>query len=495
MIYLPMEANIFMSMYDHLLKSTKGKSKNIAVENNYELISYDQLIKKIDLIAEKLVDFNLTSDNHVGIVGKNSLNYITTYFALSKIKVKIMPLSQSLTKSELHRVTNDADLNYIIYTGEVGLSQLHIDSLHGTHLTEEIFIEKVDSFNRYKCEFSDLSLLLLTSGTTSNPKIVMHSSDNVIQNALNHSKAVGYENDERSLVLLPFTHSFAHTCQMLAILYTGGTLVIKPNTLGINFNLINFLTKNKISSTLMNHTYLKMIHQEMMRYPSEKLPFLKHVCFAGSPIPAYLPKDLSRNFTGTKFLRAYGLTEAGPRVTVASPSEKDSLFLSSGKAVENTSVEIVNYKQVGQKKIGEIIVRSKTLMLGYYKNERLTSETLKEKKLFTGDIGYVDDNKNLHVTGRIKNMVIISGINVQPEEVEEYLSNHPLVDDVLVYGENDDLSGEVLIADVVLIKEFEDLDGLKKELIEFCKKGLSGIKIPQDIIFKKNIINKLNRKG
>lgn len=179
-------------------------------------------------------------------------------------------------------------------------------------------------------------------------------------------------------------------------------------------------------------------------------------------------------------------------MTALLPEDSIRKIGSVGKAIPNVEVEIMDCNEcvLAQGEIGEIVVRGPNVMLGYFKREDLTKKTLLNGWLHTGDLGYIDKDGYLYLTGRKKNIIISGGINIYPEEIEELLMNHPAVSECCVISEQHYLLGEIPIAKIVLKQDFID----SNELYKYCKHNLSNYKIPKRFDFVSELSKTYNGK-
>jgi long-chain acyl-CoA synthetase len=184
---------------------------------------------------------------------------------------------------------------------------------------------------------------------------------------------------------------------------------------------------------------------------------------------------------GVRILEGYGLTEASPACSF-NRMERVAKPGSIGTALTGIDIKIVNDagQQLPRNQIGELVVRGDNVMKGYYKDEAATNSVIKDGWLYTGDLGKMDEENYIFITGRKKRMIITSGFNVYPLEVESVLRKHPAVIDVAVAGKEDLMRGELVKAQIVL-KSGCQAD--EKEFIRYCKLYLSPYKVPREIEF------------
>lgn len=481
-------------MLDHLLdrvyKFDIQHKKAIIDVDSLRSHTYDELFSDVIKLRKELEHNGIRKGSHVVLIGNNTNNFIVCYLSLTMIKVTIIPISQNTSEYELKKLIKDCDANAIVNTSSNKYTQLgNYPHAILCSITSELWIVS-KTFNLKKDPKA--LVFMRTSGSNSEPKIVMHSIDSLIGNALSHGRGVGYSKEEKSLVILPITFSFAHTSQMLSVLLFGGTLYLS--------NSESFFSPKKFKELIdrfhITSTCLVAIHllkwSKQAKFKKLATKSLKHVCYAGGPTPLSMINILRQQNPKVKFLQAYGLTEAGPRVSVVSPNDRITKLHHVGKAVENITIQIRDqetHQVLKPYETGEIYVKSPFNMKGYYKNTDLTNKVLNNQWLSTGDIGYLSEEGYLHVIGRIKNLIITMGNNVYPEEIEEYLLEHEQIVDAYSYGVKDKVAEEIISVDVVLKNPLLN----KKEIIDFCRQGLTSYKIPRIVNIKTSI--KRNRRG
>jgi len=479
-------------MYKNLLNTVNSQpslfNKTAIKEVFGSNITYGDLMVEIDKKSNFLLQKGVKKGDFISLVSKNTISFVTWYFAVHKIEAILIPLSDSIGKWEIRKLIQLISIDHIIFS-EQQKSEFHNFECSNINVYLNSFLISFKQIrNRKKEEIdSEVSILLRTSGSIGNSKIVMHTNESILTNALAHSNAVNLNQDENTLVILPLTFSFAHTCQMLAVLFNGGTI----NLLNIPFfspeTMVKVISQEKITSTSLVFLHLKRWEQVINKLGHQNIETLNFVCYAGGPTSSECIIKLSQKYPKIKFLQAYGLTEAGPRVTIVrkndtiNPSENHH----SGQPVENVLIEIRDENNITLpiRQQGEVFIKSPSIMKGYYMNEKLTNEVLTNGWLKTGDIGFLDEKNRLSILSRKKNIIITMGSNVYPEEIEEYLLQHPYVGEVLVLGEKDNYAGEIIVANVVRTNEIIT----SHELINFCKEGLAIYKVPKIIRFVEKI--------
>ncbi|QUL57064.1 acyl--CoA ligase [Paenibacillus tritici] len=478
----------FSHLRDLVECNNTPSNKAAVIEVNGRCVyTYAELKSLVNDLKTELYNLNVKERMHVAVVGGNSLQFIVAYFAIQSIDAVCIPMSGSEAKFDMDRIIDTCQISYVLFCDDY--NEEHSLRLSVVRRKFGITLCRVSlEFDTTNCP-KDVALLLRTSGSILNPKIVMHSHSSLLFSANSHAESVGYTKEERTLVVLPLCYVFAHTSQMLATLSVGGTIILFPS--GNMFNVNSFkdvVQEFRITSTALMATYLRMLATTAER-SLFKLESLQHICFAGGPTPQSIVSSLSRNLKNVKLLRAYGLTEAGPRVSVVRPANSE-YNVSSGHPVEGIEVQITNVADG----VGEIIVKGPNIMRGYYNDVDATNLVIKDEFLHTGDLGFLDNNGELHVVGRIKNMVISMGMKVFPEEVEDILNSHYLVKESLVKGVSNEVFGEMVIAFIVLEEKEAEEEEVEKILVGHCKGRLPTHSVPRKIYVVEKLEKTINGK-
>ncbi len=281
-----------------------------------------------------------------------------------------------------------------------------------------------------------LAAIVYTSGTTGKSKGVMLLNSNYIDNAMcqdNESTP-----DDTVLSVLPIHHIYCFTCDILLSLRYGSTLCFNDSMMHIPQNLKRFAPTIMLIVPMIAETMYKQIKAAAAARP--EVPMIAQSVFGGRLKTiysggAYLRPELQKAYIemGFNMAQGYGMTECSPRISTADPADKECAG-DVGVIVNGCTVKTVD---------GEILVKSPSVMAGYYKDETETAEALTpDGWLRTGDLGYVDEKNRVFITGRKKNLIILSnGENVSPEELENKFAEYD-VGDLLVYNEDSVITAE-----------------------------------------------------
>lgn len=388
---------------------------------------------------------------HIAFIGKTSYEYISCLTGMIFSGNVVVPVAADVTEEEAVTLFESADIDMLFCEEEfINKAQLiaekypklqKIISLGDSEWFEDIF-------KKYKgsplcCERGDFSpdecaLIVFTSGTTGIRKGVMLSNRNIAANTCYNEYSM--RPDDVSFSVLPMHHVFCYCCDVLKTLYDGGTLCLNIEMKDLYKNFLRFEpTVMRIVPSLCKSVLTRI------KLTEKKNPSLSKRQAA----EAVVGKNFKRMIAGSAFLsgklidefelygitarQGYGMSECSPRITTSDFS--DECKYSNGKILSVNSVRVVD---------GEIQVKGPSVMLGYYKMpEETTSAFTGDGYLHTGDLGYIE-NGHIYLTGRKKNLIILSnGENVSPEEIENLFADEKLIREIVVYAENDKIVAQV----------------------------------------------------
>jgi len=324
---------------------------------------------------------------------------------------------------------------------------------------------------------SDPAMTLYTSGTTGFPKGAVLSHLAVINNGWVGGKRLGFDENLRGCVLVPFFHVFGSVGFVLGALSIGGT--IHPLIAFDTLKALQVISSERCTYTggVPTMLFAMLQHPDFNKYD---LSSLKVVLCAGAPVPVFLMEDVKKRI-GADVAIAFGQTENAGSFTLTFPDDPFELKAATvGVPQAYVDVKIID-PATGQVvpcgERGEICCRGYLVMQGYYNMPEKTAQAIdSDGWLHTGDLATMDARGYVNIVGRLKEMVIRGGENVFPREIEEFLIRHPKVADVQVLGVPDKFYGEELLA-VILPKEGVQLT--EEELREYCNGQISRQKIPR----------------
>jgi long-chain acyl-CoA synthetase len=369
--------------------------------------------------------------------------------------------------------------------------ELHSDpSLHIMRTLLESHTSKgaIELFNLpVPTHSSDLAVLQYTGGTTGLSKGAMLTHHNLLANAMQarYWTASAREGEEVTLCVSPFFHAYGMTVGMNFSILAGATMVLLPR----------FQTKDVLDSIRRYHPtcfpgiptmYIAILREAGKN--TEHLDSIKYCISGAAALPAKVQSDFEA-VTHGKLVEGYGLSEAGP-VTHCNPLTEDRLNGSIGLPFPNVEAAILDQttnELLPAGEIGELVVRGPNIMQGYWQREQETADIFVNGWMRTGDIARMDEKGYFYIVDRSKDMINASGFNVYPREVEEILFQHPAVEEAAVIGTPDPYRGETVAAFVVLKPGFKANEQTKTEIIEFCKRQLTGYKVPKKLEFREHL--------
>lgn len=402
-------------------------NNKIAIEDEKEHITYRELHNTCTKISETIQrESDCKNNRNVGIFLNNSVDYAKAYFSIAYMDRTIIPVEVTLSKEQIVSILDYCEISTII-TNKKYFEQL-TNSLQDYEYFMEIFCIEENKLYQFEgksrllsesmesgVSVQDTAIMLHTSGTTSNPKRVMLTHNNLITNVKSNIKSLKLNEEDKSLIVLPMYFGYCNSSQFLTHMYLGASVVIAPQP----FNparFLSFIEKYSITNTTCIPSMLFLTIAMKKKYD---LTSLRYLCFGGGLMPVEKLEKIISYFSNTSVIQTYGLTEASPRVTCLLPEDAFKKIGSVGKAIPDVTVDVVdeNGISVNKGERGEIVVKGNNVMKGYYKHPEATSKVLKNGWLHTGDIGMFDQDGYLYIVGRIKNLIISGGLNIYPEDI------------------------------------------------------------------------------
>jgi long-chain acyl-CoA synthetase len=453
-------------------------------------ISYDQLNSAVNAIAHLLRQMDIGKGDKVALMLPNIPEFVYSYFAAVKIGAVAVPFNPSSTAHELTYLLDNSDTKVLI---TIEAARKKFEDIQDTLSSRKkiIIVDSPDSSSPFKNALTegpfsnpavlinpeDPAVIIYTAGLTGKPLGAVLTHHNLISQSGLIADLMQRNADDKGLSLIPLFHAFGATANMIAIMPIGCSVVMMDRfTMD---GLFSAIEKEKITYICaVPRLYLGMMfHEGAAKYNVSCL----EVCVTGgAPMPPEFIPAFEKQF-GVKILEGYGLTEAAP-VCSFTRVDRQQKPGSIGIAIPGTIIKIVdeNNNELPRGEVGELIVRGENVMQGYYKDAAATASVLKKGWLYTGDLGRMDEDDYIFLTGRKKRMIITSGFNVYPREVEDVLNLHPAIKTSRVVAKTDLMRGEIVKAEVV-VKEGSSVDD--KEVMRHCRIYLSSYKVPREVEF------------
>jgi long-chain acyl-CoA synthetase len=457
-------------------------------------INYDQLNRAVNAVAHLLSKTGVGKGDKVALMLPNIPEFFYCYFAVVKLGAVAVPLNTSSTPYELSYLLENSDAK-VLMTIESARKRYEEIQNKLSMCRNLVTIDSPDENSPFRMalkagDFSnpgeiispdDPAVIIYTSGLTGKSLGAVLTHRNLYsQSHLIHS-CVKRTHLDIGLSLIPLFHSFGSTVNMINVVRTGCSVVMMDRF--TMEGLFNAIQKEKITYICaVPRLYLGMMfHEGAANFDISSL----NVCVTGgAPMPAEFIPAFEKQF-GAKIVEGYGLTEASPACSfnmLDRPQKPGSI----GMAVPGTKIKIVdeNGRELTRGEIGELIVKGDNVMQGYYKDKAATASVIKDGWLYTGDLGRMDNDDYVFITGLKKRMIITSGFNVYPKEVEDVLNLHQAVQSSRVIGKKDLMRGEIVKAEIVKKQNFI-VD--EKEILKHCRIYLSPYKVPREVEFVRKL--------
>jgi len=474
--------------------TVKTHSERTALISDKLRVTYGQLNNAVNAIAGMLKASGIGKGDKVALMLPNIPEFVYSYFAVIKTGAVVVPLNTLSTPYELTYLLNNSDSKILITQSfqtkkyeearENLLSCRQIMEIDVLNQNQELCAGKTDRRLPTVSEAispDDPAAMIYTAGLTGKPlgAVLTHknlcSQAEVIHSTLNRTP------DNVVLALIPLFHTFGASVNMLLTMRAGCSMVMMERL--TMDSLFNAIEREKISYVAaVPRLFMGMIfYEKASKYDVSSIK----VCITGgAPMPVEFLPVFKEKF-GVEAIEGYGLTEASPvcSFNMLDPAPKIG---SIGIPIAGVEIKIVDEKgdELPRNTVGELVVRGDNVMRGYYKNEAATAAVIKNGWLHTGDLGRMDEDGYIFLTGLKKRMIISSGFNVYPREVETVLAMHPAVQAAYVSGKQDLMRGEIVKAQIIL-KEGHNPD--EKEIIRYCKIYLSNYKVPREVEFVHDI--------
>ncbi len=474
---------------------TKRKN-HPAITWDGEIYTWEELDILSDKMAISLMYEEVEKGAHFALCGKNSVEWICAFLAIVKVGAIPILVNPNLKEREVKSLFDYADVDQVYYD-DVFADNL-TDSLYRKYLKISMAKGMLEEFRKdyqiseverqkllarqAKIETQDNACMLFTSGSTSRPKGVMLTHYQLMNIAREATATMGWTENDQICQVLPMFHCFGLSTGLLAMFAHGGSMhLCSSHRTAVVMQCIDenrCTVLNGVPSLFLAILYSK----ERKQY---KLSTLKTGIIAGSPVNQSDYMTIVKELGIEGLVQSYGQTEASPSITFTSVFDPFELRCQSvGKAISNIELMIAELDTGKPRKPyeqGEILIRGYNVMKGYYKNPEETRSVISEEGwLKTGDLGYLDEDDNLYITGRKKDIIIRCGENISPKEIEDAIRECKSVIQVKVFGMPMPVVQEEIVACIVTTSEKDLTEEVLRELLI---NKLADYKVPKYILF------------
>jgi acyl-CoA synthetase (AMP-forming)/AMP-acid ligase II len=478
-----------------------------AVHFDGEAVTFAGLQERVNRLANALAARGVGPGDRVAMMQVNSTQGIEAYFATAQLDAIYVPLNFRAKTEELERMLSIAQPS-ILFLGERYRSLLpRTGAAEGGLPADRVVVldgeatggmlswgellagASDDEIHFPEAEDGDTTVIMFTAGTTGVPKGVMLTHESFSSYLLATVTPADPEAEETNLLTVPLYH-IAGLQASLAAVYGGRSLILMRQFEPVEWLMA--VQEYRASRAMLVPTMLKHL-MEHPRFHEFDLSSLDVITYGAASMPLAVIKRAIQEFPGARFINAFGQTETASTITMLPPEDhildgtpeeiekKLRRLTSIGKPLDDVEVQIVdedgNVVPAGD--VGEIVARGSRMMAGYWHEEAATREAIRSGWIYTGDLGYQDEDSYIFLSGRAKDFIKRGGEMVSPEEVEQVLMAHPQVADAAIIGVPDEEWGEEIRA-VVVVRA----GGVTEEELErHCQERLSSYKRPRSVVF------------
>lgn len=479
----------------------------------YDSITYKKFGEDVKGLEVGLNKFISLKGKRVAIISETTYYWYVSYTAILCSEAIAVPLDKELPANEIENLINRSRAEVIIFSPkkkeiidkirknvptlkfyiqmnmDYGFEGQDVGIKYIINAGNKIIEDGKDDFDKIKIDPEEFKQLIFTSGTTSAAKGVMISNRNLAENINAVSAYVKLNSNDRFFSVLPLHHTYESTIGFILPMAVGASIVVCEGLKHIVPNLQETKPTAMLAVPLLVESLYKKINDSIKKSKKEALVGtmiqmtnalkavnidvkrkvfkeihanlggnIRIIVSAAAPIDKKVGKWL--NDIGIGFIQGYGLTETAP-ISALTPELRPTIG-SVGKAVDCAEIKIDDPNEKGE---GDVLIKSTTLMLGYYENEEETKKVIKNGWFNSGDVGYLDDEGFLYITGRSKNVIVTqNGKNIYPEEIELTLGYVPEIKECMVYGKEVEGEKELIISAKVIpnIEYIEEVYGKNK---------------------------------
>ena len=486
---------------DENLRKTVAKFPNndalISAHQHYRA-TYTEFYEQVTAVAKGLIALGVKSGDRVGIWSPNCYEWTLLQYATAKIGAIMVNINPAYRTSELIYVINQSGLSYIFSAIQFKTSHYKKMIEDAREFTDtlrkevywgeswEYFLaqgkkvsdEKLQAYEA-KVQFDDPVNIQYTSGTTGNPKGVTLTHHNILNNAYFIGIRMNYTDKDRVCIPVPFYHCFGMVIGNLCCTAHGATMVI-PNDSFDATKTLEAVERERCTSLYGVPTMFISELYTLDRHPYD-LSSLRTGVMAGALCPPEIMKRVKEQMNMHEITICYGMTETSPVSTqtrIGVPFEKQ--IHSVGTIQDHLEIKIINPETkaiVPRGESGELCTRGYSVMLKYWNSPQATAQVIDEQRwMHSGDLAMMDEDGYIHISGRIKDLIIRGGENISPKEIEDFLYTYEGVMDAQVIGVPSKKFGEEVMA---WIKPNEGVTLTEEELRNFCKDRIAHYKVPR----------------
>lgn len=455
-----------------------------AIVDDRRRLTYAELDQETDTLAAAFAARGVRNGDRIGILAGASVEWVLVYLSIVKLGAVATALNYRETPDRLAAMMQSVGVTLLFTDTDsraalsdisglpeiIELSAASLDDLKARHREQHTF---------GRVQPTDGNVILFTGGTTGVSKGVLLSHANLFWNVVNEALATRMTEWDTTLLGTALHHSAALNTWLLPHLYLGGTAVILREFTADAW--IDMMQREHVTNGFTPPTMARQVVKHPNVGKADWRRFRRWYSGAGI-LPRHEREEMESLNPGLCIYYQYGLTEAGPIVTVLQPEDYDLAPGSIGRAVRNCEIRMLREDRTDAPPdtVGEIAVRGPAVMSRYFNRPEETAKVFHDGWLLTGDLGVMDANGFITFHDRSKDMIKTGGLNVYSQEVEHVLAKHPAVREVAVIGTQDDHWGEMVTAVITL---HDGMSANENDLISFARRDLGGYQTPKRILF------------
>lgn len=473
-----------------------------AVIESGRTLTWSEVDDRATRLANHFLTEGLVKGDRILVIARNCIEWPEITFAFAKAGLVTVPVNIRLAPDEMAHIRDDSGARAaVIHSAQVerfGIELNELDAVvqiggDAVGVEYEAALRAASAVDPAPVDLTpnDIQFILYTSGTTGRAKGVVHAHRGMLAQAVDTNLVTEGNRSDIFLATTPF-FTAGGMVRTLAWTYLGQTMVIHQR-----FDpeaVLDEIERSRVTFTTFIPTMLQRTLKILEEGPRRDVTSLRRISYGSAPVPPGLAKK-AMDLLGCDLQQRYGLTECGGQATILTPQDhrdmvagKDSIRTSCGQETPMCSIRIVDTdgNELPAGEIGEVVIVSDANAIGYWNRPQQTAETFRSTGLWSGDLGFLDRERYLHITGRKTDMIISGGFNVYPAEIERVIGHHESVDLVAVVGVPDPEWGETPVA-VVVPRVGVHTETLAAELTSLCRAELAGYKQPRRFEFRSEL--------
>ncbi len=473
-----------MNIYSWLKTHTKERPGKVCLRTRDREITYGEFSRAVCSLGTALKQAGLTKDDKIALVLPNIPEFVISYMAIIGLGATVVPVNPGYTAWELAHIIKNSDAKAIIL--EKSRLEAYRTILKQYPLEIVITTGEEGNFKQWvtgpsleigaELDQDDVAVIMYSSGLTGYPMGVMLTQGNLEHNSDMLRLCMDCNETDTTLTVIPLFHSFSASVNMLSMLRLGGTIYLMNR---LNFKEMDYALKEAGITAIcaVPTLFFGLVHHPEVQ--NVDCSGVRTLIAGGSALSLEIFNAFKEKFQ-KEIRQGYGITEASPVCSVNRkhrPIKPESI----GQTVPGVQVKVVDEdgNSLKANRPGELLFKGPNIMKGYYKYEKETAEVLRDGWLYTGDLGFIDEEGYITITGYKKEMVITSGFNVYCREVEGVLNDITGVRDSAITGVPDLMRGAIIKAYIVR----ENTKISAQEIIHQARERLASYKTPREIVF------------